>query len=148
MRSLKIPEKTRLVSPFPDVLANKVRLLEIENHQIVAFAVTTERTRSRRHGFLMSRLPVDDAGNLLGSVLAHPLPNTHDISTRGVHNLTSSRFDRFDGGKLRTEGGNDHDILSHELRDLRVVRVRGQIANAHGGELGVYLRVVNDLAEQ
>ena len=148
MRPLEITEETLLVSPFANVLAHKVRLREIENHQIVAFAVTTECAGSRGHGFLMSRLPMDDAGNLLGSVLAHPLPNTHDISTRGVDNLTSSRFDCLHRGNLRTEGGHDDHVLHHELRDLCVVRVSGKIANAHGGELGIYLWVVNDLAQQ
>ena len=51
------------------------------------------------------------------------------------------------GRELRTEGGDDYDILGAKFLDIGIARMRCKVPDAHGGKLSVYFRVVNDLAQ-
>ena len=148
VRILESSEKVALVAAIADVVTDDIRLIEVKDDEIVPFTVAAEGARSRSHRLLMGRFPMDNACNLLGSVLAHALPHAHNIAARGVHYLASTHLDGFHSGNLSAECGDDHDILSGKLLDLRIARMRWEVPDSHGGELGVYFRVVYDLAEE
>lgn len=148
VRVFESGEKAGPVSATADVVANDIRLIEVKNDEVVPFAIAAKRARRSSHRFLVGRFPVDNARNLLGSVLAHAFPDAHNIAARGVHYLASAHLDGVHCGNFCAECGDDHDILGGELLDLRVVWMGWEVSDAHGGELGVYFRVVYDLAEE
>ncbi len=131
-----------------DVITHEVGLLQVEDDQVMPMAVGPQRARRCRSCFLVGRFPMNDAGNLLGSVLAHPLPDAHHVAARRIDNLARAPLYRLDGGDLRAEGWNDHDVAGIQFFDFLVGRMRRKIANSHGGELGIYLRVMDNLSQE
>ena len=93
-----------------DVIANVIRLGEVEHHQVMPGSVGGG-LRGRRLGLLVLGLAVDNTRHRLFAVLAHPLPDRHDVTAGRIDCLTSETLDAMAGGHLGAKRwDNDHVV--------------------------------------
>ena len=68
------------------------------------------RLRRGGLGFLVLGLAVNDAGDALLGILAHPFPDAHHVAARGVHDDATLGFDLVARGDFGAERRDDHRI--------------------------------------
>ena len=132
--------------PFSDVVADVIGFGEREHHEVMAAAVG-RRLRTGGLGFLVPGLAVDDAGDLVLGVLPHALPDAHHVAAGRVHEAAAFVLELLPRRDLRAEGGNDDNVVLLQVLDVRVLLLAGEELDAHGADLVVHLRVVDDFAE-
>ena len=79
-----------LVAAVADVVADVVDVGEGEHDEVLAVAILTERAGGGGAGFLVVGLAVDDRGDAVLGVSAHPPPDLHDIAAGGVDHVTTA----------------------------------------------------------
>jgi hypothetical protein len=98
-------------------------------------------------GFLVPGFAVNDAGDFVLGVLTHAFPDAHDVTAGGIDEATTFFFQFFAGRNFGAEGGDDDDIVFFEILDVGIFFFAGKELDAHGADLIVDLRVMNNLAE-
>ena len=96
--------------------------------------------------FLVPHLAVDDRCVALLGVALHVLPDVQHRTARGVHQRAAAPVQIRQQGDRHTERRQDDDVVRRQgVEGFAVVR---QKAHAHGAQLLVDVRVVDDFAEQ
>ena len=96
----------------------------------------------------MGGFAVNDGGDAHGGVVFHPFPHFHDVSAGRIHDLDSLFLQRVHEGGGNAEGGNDHHVVRDNLIIRGVQMLPGKFFNALPLQLAVYLRIVDDVADQ
>ena len=90
---------------------------------------------------------MDDAGDLVLGILPHALPDAHHVAAGRIHEPAAFGLELLPRRDFRPEGGDDDDVVFLQVRDVGVLLLAGEELDAHGADLVVDLRVVDDLAE-
>ena len=130
-----------------DVIADVIRLREVEDDEIMAAAVGA-RLRSGGLGFLVPGLAVDDAGDAVLGVLADAFPDAHHVAAGGVHQHATLFLEALARAHLGAKRGNDHHVAGLQPRHFFLRRLGRNDLDAHVADLVVDFRVVDDFAEQ
>ena len=123
-------------------------LIEVENNEVVASPVRTERAGGGGAGFFVRCLSMDDGCHLLASILSHTFPDAHHIAACGVYDMAAAFLDCINGHCLGSECGHDDNIFLPQRVQVLLRRARGEMPDPEGGHLRVDVRVVDDLPEQ
>src|SRR5438105_3885651 len=95
----------------------------------------------------MLSLAMNDRSHTFAGIFAHPFPNTHDVAASRVHDLATTILYLLENGDLSAERGQNHDIIRAEFGNVCLFVSTSQVLNSKGGDLLVYLGVMNDLAD-
>src|SRR5580704_4870146 len=107
----------------------------------------SQRPGSRRFGFLMLRLAVDDGCHVFHGILANSFPDAHHVPASGIDNLATALLDFFQSDQVRAKRGYDNNIVRSQFVDFGLASVTEEIFDPHGRDLLVNEWIVNNLAE-
>ena len=110
---LETVQKLIPVATVKDVIANVVGLGEVEHHQIMPRPVGGGLGGCRL-GLLVLGLAVDNTRHRLFAVLAHPLPDRHDVTAGRIDCLTSETLDAVAGRHLGAKRRNNDHVVGIE----------------------------------
>ena len=77
---------------MPDVIANVIGVRKRQNDEVMS-ATIPERARAGGLCFFVFSLAVNDRRGRFARVFAHPLPDAHHVSARGIDNLAAAVLD-------------------------------------------------------
>src|SRR5438445_13322122 len=100
----------------------------------MAFAVT-QRAGTGRLGFFVFGLAVNDRRHTLAGIFADPFPNTHDVAASGIDNLAAVILYLLQNGQLRSEGGEDDNVVGLQFGDVGLFVSSSQVLDAKRGYL-------------
>src|SRR5437868_15464824 len=96
--------------------------------------------------FFVFGLAVNDRRHTLAGIFADPFPNTHDVAASGIDNLASVILYLLQNGQLRSERGQDDNVVGLQFGNVSLFVSSGQALDAERGSFLVHFRVVNYLA--
>ena len=146
--ALELLEELLLVAALADVVADVIGLLQGEDDEVMRAAAFADGLRDGGLGFLVPGLAVDDGGGALVAVLAHALPDAHDVAAGGVDLVAADFLEAVEHLHLRAEGGDDDDVLLGQAVEVVDAARFLELLDAHVAELVVDLGVVDDFAEE
>jgi hypothetical protein len=144
--ALEFLEKLLFVAAVDDVIADVIGFGEGKDDEVMALA-GGGGPGGGGFGFLVPGFAVDDAGDGLVGILAHPFPDAHDVAAGGIHKAAPFLFEEPHGCDLGAEGGDNDDIVGFEVFDAGVLFLAGEELDAHGADLVIDLGVMDDFAE-
>src|ERR1019366_10464431 len=97
--------------------------------------------------FFVPGLAVDDACDLVFGVLPDPLPDAHRIPAGRIDEPAAPGFELLPHRDFRSKGGNDDYVVFLQVRDVGILLLAGEKLDAHGADLVVDLRLMDDFAE-
>ncbi len=95
----------------------------------MAFAVP-QRAGAGRLGFFVFGLAVNDRGYALAGIFADPFPNAHDVAASGINDLAATIFYLLQNGQLRSERGQDDNVVGLQFGDVGLFVSSGQVLDA------------------
>ena len=138
----------RRVAALLDVVEHRAGLLHVEHHEVAPAGVLVHLARGGL-GLLVPVLAVDHRGVAVARVALDPLPDVEHRPAGGVHQHAADGPEPLEVADGDAERRHDHDVLGGDPGEVELaLGIVLEDGDAHGPELGVHVRVVDDLADQ
>ena len=123
-------------------------LRQAQHDQVISLARLAKRARGGGAGFLVVRLAVDDRGDPVLGVAAHPPPDFHHVAAGRVHHVAAALLDLVHEFRRCAEGRDDDHVVLRQVVVAFAHVLPRQRDDAHLAQVAVHVRVVDDFPDE